>query len=250
MLITIDAGNSQIKIAVFNDAGEMNSFGIVATNKEKSCFLLPDDVIDRTVEYTGCVISSVVPELNHAISQAILQYAGIQPVFIHHQTADWLNYDYEKPEMIGSDRIANVIAGQKFFQPPFLVCDFGTATTISCMLKSNEFSGGFIAPGIKTSLQALNTKASRLPETDISQRNGIIGKSTYDCIANGVYYMQRGYIQEIIKVIREEYPALKTLCTGGYSAIFKEIFDIQEDNLVLKGCRDFFHLYLHNHFSS
>ena len=63
-----------------------------------------------------------------------------------------INIDIKNVSQLGSDRIANAIAGKKYNN--CLIIDFGTATTFD-IIKNGIYVGGVIAPGIKLSMMNL-----------------------------------------------------------------------------------------------
>lgn len=237
MFLGIDIGNSNVKIGFFNENGEIEKKDFLKTTKRVVDFKPLENYVSSIKEKVeSCIISSVVPEINEQFNSFIKKSINIEPIILSNMTNIRITYDYDKPEMIGADRIANVVAGMAIMGSPVLVCDFGTATTISLSLKNNEFSGGLITPGIKTSFYALFVKGSRLPELDLQGYFNIIGRSTNECIISGIYHMQKAFVKDVINNVKVKNPDLKTICTGGFSNYFKDYFDLQEKDLVLKGC--------------
>jgi len=50
----------------------------------------------------------------------------------------------------------------------YIIIDFGTATTFD-VVKSNNYIGGVIAPGVQTSLNNLSSKASLIPNIKLKK---------------------------------------------------------------------------------
>ena len=238
MLLAIDAGNTRIKACLFDDKASIVSkdsiktFKIIEKDKDVAAFL--NKFSDYAIE--NCVISSVVPEATPLIAELIENHYNIMPKVISPNSPLGITYSYQNFENIGADRISNILGATSIYESPFLVCDFGTATTISLSLEKNVFSGGLISPGVKTSLNALYKGASKLPDIKIDGQTNLVGNSTDKCIRGGVYYMHHFFIEGYIRALKEEYPFLKTICTGGFSYLFYSLFDKKIDELVLYGC--------------
>ncbi len=240
MLIAIDAGNSNVKISAMDHFGEIKEKIIIKTDKN-NFDLSPamDLILSLNHTFTNCVICSVVPEINNRINDFIKQSTGIDSILVSHELDAKIEYKYDNPANIGPDRISNVLAAIAQSGAPVIVVDFGTATTLSAGLEQNEFSGGLIAPGVETSLYALSVKSSKLPYVSIAGKQSLIGNSTEECMGAGVYNMQLGFIDYVIKKTKKKYPELKTYCSGGFASYFKHKFDVHDENLVLKGCFEF-----------
>jgi type III pantothenate kinase len=242
MLLALDAGNTRIKACLFDKDRNIISKDSIKTAK----FIENDNDVASFLNkfekenIEKSIISSVVTEANEKLSEFIKSFCGKEPYIISSQLPLGINYSYKNPENIGADRISNILGASSFFISPFMVCDFGTATTISLSLEENVFSGGLISPGVKTSLNALFTEASKLPDVHIDGKMSLAGNSTDKCIRGGVYYMQRFFIEGYINSLKKEYPNLKTACTGGFSYLFEDAFDKKTDELVLYGCFEAF----------
>ena len=125
---------------------------------------------------------------------------------------------------IGSDRLANAIG---IFQKNknYIIIDFGTATTFD-VVKSNNYIGGVIAPGVQTSLNNLSSKASLIPNIKLKKIKKILGKNTNNSVISGFYWGYIGLINKIIFLIKKETKInFKIIVTGGLAHIFKNSFD-------------------------
>ena len=71
---------------------------------------------------------------------------------------------YDDPREVGPDRIANAIAARERHGAPAIVVDFGTSTNFDVVSAAGEFAGGVLAPGIEVSMDALFSRAARLPK--------------------------------------------------------------------------------------
>src|SRR5699024_11748406 len=96
-----------------------------------------------------------------------------------------------QPKEIGADLDVNEIGALELYKSPFIIIDFGTATTFCYVNEKREYLGGIIAPGIKISMDALYDHASKLPKIEIEKPEHVIGQLTVSAMQSGVYY---GYV--------------------------------------------------------
>ena len=80
--------------------------------------------------------------------------------------------------------------------------------------------GGIIAPGVRTSAEALFGNAAMLDAIDLVDPGTAIGKSTAHCIQSGIVYGEAGRIDGLVSRIFDElgYEA-PVVATGGFSAV-------------------------------
>ena len=135
------------------------------------------------------VISSVVPEVNDDVAQAINDLTGLTPHFFCIDDAQGLiTIDIESPTQLGKDRLADALGAVACYGAPAIVIDFGTATTFGVIDAQRRFLGGLIIPGVKTSLSALSQRASQLPAIIIEKPKHMVGRNTLECMQSGILY--------------------------------------------------------------
>ena len=115
----------------------------------------------------------------------------------------------------------------------------GTATTISVVGEDKSFRGGFIYPGVMTSLDSLITKTSQLPNISLVPPKKLIGTNTIDCMKSGILYSSASSIDGIIERIENELGEKCTVvATGGIAKTIIPLCShdiIIDDDLLLKG---------------
>ena len=226
MKLLIDIGNSTIVVATVTSNNTIDKTWRFKTLKEETVKFfrhelwagfkkhkMPITDIDKVV------ISSVVPEVNDDVAQAISDLTGVTPHFFCNDDAlKLIEVDVESPSQLGKDRLADAIGAITCFGAPAIVFDFGTATTVGVINKDHKFIGGMIIPGVKTSLNALSSKASQLPVIDIEKPKNLIGRNTLECMQSGILYgtaaMIDGLIEQI-KSILDDTDDIKFIATGG-----------------------------------
>ncbi len=174
MLLTIDIGNTNIKLGLF-DGDEIRAHWRLATMRERLAdeyamllLTLLASVGLRKEEISGCAISSVVPVLTQEFTELSRRYLHLEPVVVgpNVQTGLLIRTDY--PAEVGPDLIVNVLAARHLYGAPVIVIGFGTATTFSVVSPEGDFAGVAIAPGVGTAADALFRAAARLPQVELA----------------------------------------------------------------------------------
>lgn len=227
MHLLIDIGNSTIVVAFANDAKEIIYNWRFKTKKDDTVtafrYELKAGVRKSGVELeeiSSVSISSVVPEVNDDIAQAIYDLVGVTPHFFNLQDAQkCIAIKVESPSQLGKDRIADAIAAAKYHGVPAIVFDMGTATTVGVVNESGCFVGGMIIPGVKTSLNALSSRASQLPSISLEKPRHIIGENTVECMQSGILYGTAAMVDGIIDRLRPMFNVEPhVVATGGMSS--------------------------------
>ena len=249
MLLVMDIGNTNIKLAVYDGDKNLGSWRVAVIEKStadeygitiKNLFSLVGISFD---DIDGAIISSVVPSMNYTIEHMCQYYINVNPIFVSHDLDLGMEILYDNPRQLGSDRLVNSIAAATLYGVPCIVLDVGTATTFSVVDKNGAFAGGVIAPGLKSSINALSESASKLPFIEIQTPKKVIGTSTVENMQAGAVYGFIGLIDNIINMIRNELcdDSVKIIATGGLFEVIKdkyskEIFTVDR-SLTLKGLK-------------
>lgn len=253
MVLVIDIGNTNIKLGIFKENFLIAS-GRIATHYRRTSDeygMLVTNLIEihklSKKDINGIIISSVIPDLNYTFEHMCEFYFGITPLVLGAGVKTGLNIKYDNPKEVGSDRIAVCVAAMKEYGKPLIVVDFGTATTINVVGRDNEFLGGLICPGIKTSLDSLAASAAKLPKIELVMPKSVIGKSTVTNMQSGMFYGFIGMLEHIVRKIKEEQGLedAKVIATGGLSEYLKkgtDIIDHIDRRLSLKGLNYIYHM--------
>ena len=246
MLITIDVGNTNITVGVFNEDELKATFRMTTkmprTSDEYGMLLLnlleQNDIEPKDID--DAIIASVVPNVMHALENAVVKYLHITPIFIEPGIKTGIRIAIDNPKQVGADRIVDAAAAYGLYGGPVLVLDFGTATTYDLIDEKGTFITGITAPGIQTAAKALWEDAAKLPEIEIKKPDSIMAKDTITSMQAGLVYGQIGQTEYIIKEVKKA-SGLKNItvvATGGLGRIIasetSEI-DIFDPTLTLKG---------------
>lgn len=250
MLLTIDIGNTNITLGIFDNDKFVEEFRLASDkdlSKEGYEVLLKS--LCKEYKITECIVGSVVEELNNKISRAIENSFGITALFVSHEINTGIKIKIDKPETLGADRIANAIAAYQEYKSPIIVIDFGTATTFDIINDKGEFIGGLIAPGLNLQIKSLNKFTSKLPRIEVSISNKAIATNTEDAILSGVIRGSASMIDGMIEQCENELGEKATIiATGGYCGLIanylKRPFDDINSILTLQGLKELYKLNL------
>jgi len=247
MKLCLDVGNSHIYGGVYESDRVLLTFRKASktgsSSDEFGLFfrsVLRENEIDPNV-VSEIALCSVVPEAVYAISAACHKYFNITPFILQAGVKTGLKIQYRNPLEVGADRIANAIAGAELFPDQnLIIVDLGTATTLCAIGKDRSYLGGVILPGLKMSMQALESGTSKLASVEIVRKDICLGRTTASSIQSGLYFGHLGALREIMKRIQvEEFNGQrpKVIATGGFATLFggTGLFDQIVQDLVLRG---------------
>jgi len=247
MKLCLDVGNSHIYGGVYTARKSLLTFRKASTMGSSSdeYGLFFRSVLRENGLESGNIrqiaLCSVVPEMVYAISAACQKYFDIQPFILQAGVKTGLKIQYRNPLEVGTDRIANAMAVIDMFPAENLVIvDLGTATTLCAVGKERTYRGGVILPGLKMSMQALESGTSKLGSVEIRRKKVCLGRTTVGSIQSGLYFGHLGALQDIIQRIgAEEFEGQRprVVATGGFATLFEEtgVFDRVVPDLVLQG---------------
>lgn len=216
--LVVDAGNTRIKAAVFNGEKilEIHHFSNTELQQLKS-FLID-------VRYHGAILSSVRSPKE---TQWMLQLMPGAKLFRIHAKLP-IQLDYETPETLGADRLANAIAAFHQSRGNCLVIDVGTCVKFDLVDLNGHYQGGSISPGIQLRYKSMNSFTAALPLINITKPAKLIGKSTVECMHSGVIGGIQAEINQFIQNYNTVYQDLSVFVTGGDA----QHFDFESKNSI------------------
>jgi len=247
MLLAIDIGNTNITIGGFEGddlcftARAATDRSLTADQYAVQLKSLIDLKCSSESSIDSAIISSVVPPLTGIIAGAISTLWGVDPLIVGPGVKTGLNILIDDPAQTGADLVAVSVAAKALFPLPNVVCDLGTASTITVLDKNGNMIGGVIYPGIRTSLEALVSNTSLLQLIGLEAPSRVIGRSTAECMQSGMIHGAASLLDGMIERIEAELGMPVTaIATGGFGKTVipncKKKFEYS-DNLILLGLK-------------
>jgi len=241
MAITLcfDFGNTRLKCAVFS--GDLLQQIVV----------LEDDPVEGIRDLLDSwkpeksILSSVIDH-NPAIEQLLKERTRFHK--LDHLSKVPITTPVGKPDSIGADRLALVVASVQLFPGKNnLVIGLGSAITYNFVNKYHEFMGGAISPGMEMRFKSLQVFTAKLPLIKPDWNFPLVGYDTRTNILSGVILGIAKEIDGIIENYEEKYDNFNVLLSGGDASYLsrylkKKIF--ADPDLIYKG------LYAINEFNS
>lgn len=194
MLLVLDMGNTNITLGVF-EGRRLLLQSRIATDRTKLEDQYAVELMDllrlyrlEATAFTGAVISSVVPPLNHALCGAVRKVTGVEPLLVGPGTRTGMNIRIDNPAVLGADLLVGAVAAVQRVGCPCIVWDLGTATTVSVVDAAGSYRGGAIMPGVITGLNSLIESTSLLPSVSVDAPAAAIGTNTIACLQSGAVY--------------------------------------------------------------
>ncbi|QSS98112.1 type III pantothenate kinase [Psychroflexus sp. ALD_RP9] len=209
MNLIVDAGNSFIKLAVFNKNEIIKSQTLnykIAINQIK------ETLQDYPIEYS--IIASTKQEQPQLLQ--LLEKKSKLHVLSHKSQFPFKN-NYKTPSTLGLDRLALVTAAvNEFPQKNSLIIDAGTCVTYDFIDRTKVYHGGAISPGLHMRFKAMHTFTDKLPLLTIKELNkNLIGNTTETSMQVGALIGLVNEIDGFINDYLSDYEDLTVILTGG-----------------------------------
>lgn len=214
MMITLclDFGNTRLKCAVFEG------------DQLQEVIALPDDSVSSVTALiekyvpSKSLLSSVIDH-DPAIEELLSQRTRFHR--LDHHSLIPITTPVPKPETIGADRLAMVVAAAGMFPGKHSVAiGLGTAVTYNFINKKKEFLGGGISPGMEMRFRSLHTFTAKLPLIEKNWNFPLIGYDTRTNILSGVLFGMAREIDGMIDLYHEKYNNINVVLTGGDAHYF------------------------------
>ncbi len=226
MLLVIDVGNTNTVLGLYAGPTLRSTWRVSTSTRTADELgvllvgLFRHHDVDPTA-ITGVALCTVVPAQEAVYTEACARYLG-QPVRVYGAGGDFgMPVTVDSPAALGPDRVVNALAVAARHAPPFLVIDFGTATTFDAVDATGTFVGGAIAPGLGIAAEALFSRTSRLPRVDLRAPPHAIGTNTVAAMQSGLYYGYVGLVDGLAARCKAELGGGRVPCvaTGGLARV-------------------------------
>lgn len=245
MLLAFDAGNTNVKVALFRD-GEIAARWRLGTDSA-----LTEDDFGATLlrllrvegfeakDVTGVALASVVPGLTDSLADGCSAYLDVSPFVVDGDARIPLDSEYEKT--LGIDRLMGVVAAAEHYGPgPLVIVDLGTAVKFDALDAGGIHIGGAIAPGIGISSEALFSRVARIARSTVIAPQSAVGRNNAAAVNSGVVLGYAGMIDGMVQRFSDEMGgATRVIATGGWARVLQSVckFDVVDPDLTVKGIR-------------
>ena len=236
MNLVIDAGNSRVKWGwhdgkSWSGIANVSLIEFAASSDHINPFSATHDNPSRIV------ISNVAGD---GAQQLLVNWTSIfdtEPEWVHGERERCgVRSLYERPETLGPDRWAALIAARGIHNGATLVVNAGTATTVDMLAEDGTFLGGAILPGVELMRFVLHEHTGKLPIQDGQHRE--MPRNTVDAIETGCRHAQAGAVERMYRVFRDIAPAPLCIVAGGAGRTLVDQLSMPRryvENLVLDG---------------
>jgi type III pantothenate kinase len=224
MLLAIDAGNTNVAFAVFEESDRKahwrirtrpertaDEFGALLANLFKADGISFDEI-------DGCVLSSVVPPATPDLIRLSRHYFKVEPLLIGPDLDLGIEVRYRPAGDVGADRLVDAaMALERYGPAPLIFVDLGTGTTFNAISAPNLYLGGAICPGLGIAWDAMFERAARLYRVECATPPSVLADNTLHALQSGMVFGAVSMIDGMVRRIQTEMgaPGCQVIATGG-----------------------------------
>ncbi len=210
MNLVVDAGNTRIKAALFQNEQLVNKFIVHSPDQLK--------IEIEKYQLENVMISSV----NHSQEDFSFILVSKKIFFLTQSLPLPITNGYGTPSTLGLDRLAAACGAFSLFPTRnCLVVDAGTCINYEFINDKGVYLGGAISPGIEMRYKAMHTFTARLPLITSLDDVNMLGTTTEECMQSGVVNGVISEVNGIIDWYREKHPSIVVLICGGNAPFFE-----------------------------
>lgn len=236
MFLSVDVGNTQTTLALFDKTGALVRQWRMATAPSDTADTLHERLyvyfemlgMNLHTDVSAVAVASVVPILTQEWQRTTRDAIGREALVVDATRDCGIAIDMPNPAQVGADRIANALAARQTYGAPVIVVDYGTATNIDVVDAAGAFRGGAIMPGLLSSAQALFNRAAKLASVPLVVPPHALGNTTESAVQSGIVIGAAALAEGLVVRIKEELgcPEAPVIGTGGYAATVAQATDL------------------------
>ena len=225
-LIVADVGNSATKIAMFKSCSDSRPCLVeVSANRQPGDSELEAALADDRMIDSGwpVFIGSVCPSGCQAV-QGWARKLGLVPIEIRKRPIRRRRSPGYRLDQIGIDRLAFqeswLAQHPSFRQKSAVLVSAGTITTIDVIGSDGINPGGYLIPGIQTSLDCMDSRAALLPKLAGNvPSNEELPLTTQSAMIGGTIQSTVALIRAIHDRLATEVQSTEIILTGGHASM-------------------------------
>lgn len=242
MLLTVDLGNTSIKLGVF-DNGKQISFACYDGIYDNYRSLLLQFLFKaglREDSINKAILSCVVPRVYDDIFIALESIVGNENIIDINPSKNYgIRLALPNPNEVGDDLIVMCAYAYGLYHRELFVVSMGTCTVICHVSASGEFRHCIIAPGFSKMAETLWKNAAQLPEFQLTHSNSYLANNTIDAMNVGIYNGYIGMVTSLIEGLSKELNINPYIIgcggLGKMVAPYIKAFDMYDPDFVTKG---------------
>ena len=243
LLLALDVGNSNIVAGLYRGREQIHQFRLATERKQtpdEYGLRLKELLRERQVtlaDLRGVCLCSVVPHLENTLVRLLEEVLRLDYLMIRTDMDLGIEIPHEETRAeVGTDLLAALYGARQRTQGPLVVCDLGTATTLSILDQENIFQGAIICPGLAICSDAILEKAPHLPGFTLDPPPRPYGTRTIESLQVGLVLGHAVMLDGLVERLEEEFGSLAVLATGGLagtvSQLSRRLKQVEEDLLL------------------
>lgn len=207
MLLTVDLGNTSIKLGIFdnNEQIAFSCFDGIYDNYRSLIlsFIYKSNV--REDNFDAAIFSCVVPSVYDVVYDALESIVGKNNIIDINPNKNYgIELNVPNPQEVGDDIIVICAYAYSLYHRELLIVSMGTCSVICHVTKDGKFEHCIIAPGFTKMSETLWKNAAQLPEFELSHKNTYLANTTIDAMNIGIYNGYIGMMSSLINGIKNE----------------------------------------------
>lgn len=183
------------------------------------------------------VVGSAIPAINTVLKSMARRYFNVEALVVGKGVKTGVNISYNG---LAADRLANLVAAQALFKPPYMVVDLGMHTSLDVVDKDGNYQGGIVTVGEWLMQHSLMDRIALTPALEMSRPLEMMGKDLQQSMQSGSYWGMVAMLDGLIKRLWDDlgYKGA-VIATGGFAQDLAGdvAFDAVDTNLTLYGLK-------------
>ena len=255
MILIFDIGNTNIKIATFDNNDKLIAKWRISTDLKRTgdeyFSLLRPLFRDADIDFSKIkkvVLSTVVPALIGPFVIVSQHITNDKPLIVGPDIYEQLPLAVPVTAIheIGTDLYCDAFEAYSRYKCPCIITDFGTALSFTAVDGKGNIAGVAIAPGIQTAFNSLFSNTAQIPAIPLDFPSSSLGKNTVASVQSGIVLGYKGLVEGLVNRMKDdlvkEYSCkkedIKVVATGGLNSMLAPItdaFDYIDKDLTLNG---------------
>ncbi|MBR2802937.1 MAG: type III pantothenate kinase [Erysipelotrichaceae bacterium] len=224
MLLSVDMGNTNIKLALWENDQQI-SFTRFDTHHSLFFEELERFFGDQGInQVDDIIVSCVVPSIKGEFFSVLSEYCPHPIIEVDHNFDLGIKVDVPNPARVGHDLISMAAYAYHLSGRSTLICSFGTASVFCYVDHDGNYKYAVIAPGFSSAANALWEKADQLPRIRLHKPESVLADNTADSMNVGIVEGYIGLCRHLVQKIKEELDEedLPVYVTGGQGRMLAE----------------------------